>query len=908
MRTAWIAAAVVAALIATGGICLAAQKVCEVEGISEYVLDNGLRVVLFKDTSKPTVTVNITYFVGSRHEGRGQYGMAHLFEHMLFKGTKNFEDPWKALEDHGAWFNGSTWLDRTNYFETLPSTEENLEFALRLEADRMVNSLLRKEDLDTEWSVVLNEFGMGENRPTHILAQRMTSTAFLWHNYGHSTIGSRSDIQRVKIEKLREFYREYYQPDNALLVIAGDFDPERALALVEKHFGPIPRPERVLDDTYTIEPTQDGPRHVELHRVGDVAVVGALYHICAAAHPDFAALDVLDNVLTSEPSGLLYKGLVEEGYAARVYSSLLGNREPNVVRFMAVVADGKEPQEVLDLLLELLESPDRSVITAEAVERAKTQLLKQNEQVLRNSTWFGIHLSEWAASGDWRLFFLHRDRIEDVTLEDVRRVAEYYFKASNRTSGTFVPTEDPQRVEIPATPDVAELLADYRGREALSEGETIEADPETLEARIERFTLDNGMKVAFLAKETRGDVVNAQLKLHTGSEERLRGRTVEISLLPRLLLRGTERRGYQELLDELDRRKSSLGGWPGELGDATFYVSSDRANIVEVLRLLAEVLQQPSFPAEEFALIKQEEASAVESRISDPRARAYVELARQLHPYPPDDPRHVPSLEERLAAIRGAELESLISYYRESYGGDHAELTLVGDFDPAELRPVISELFGNWRAPKPWERIPQSCQEVPGGRTTINTPDKEMALTLLGLCIPLRDDDPDYPALFLGNYLFGAGSDSRLRRRLREEEGFSYSTRSYLDPSHFDPLTEWAATAISSPENLPKVLAAIQEELQQILEEEVPPEELERAKEAYRMRLTSRLSSDNNLVSMINRGLYLDRTLLYYRDFLEKLQALEAEDVQQALRKYIVPEKLVVITAGDLEQPESDAP
>src|SRR5512133_52732 len=240
------------------------KKGATVEGITEYNLDNGLRVLLFPDASKQTTTVNITYLVGSRHEGYGETGMAHLLEHMVFKGTPKHADIPAELTNHGARPNGTTWYDRTNYFETVPATDSNLVWALDLEADRMVNSYIAKKDLESEFSVVRNEFEMGENSPLDILMERTASTAYLWHNYGKSTIGARADIENVPIERLKAFYQRYYQPDNAVLVVAGKFDVNRTLGLIAAKFGAIPKPMRSLDHgnmiypTYTAEPVQDG--------------------------------------------------------------------------------------------------------------------------------------------------------------------------------------------------------------------------------------------------------------------------------------------------------------------------------------------------------------------------------------------------------------------------------------------------------------------------------------------------------------------------------------------------------------------------------------------------------------------------------------------------------------------------
>src|SRR5260370_15891806 len=213
----------------------APQKIASVEGVTEYRLANGVRALLFPEASRPTVTVNMTVLVGSRHEGYGETGMAHLLEHMVFKGTPDHPNVPKALRDHGANFNGTTNVDRTNYFETMPATDENLDFGVHLETDRLVNSFVKREDLASEMTVVRNEFERGENSPQGVLMQRIEAAAYEWHNYGKSTIGNRSDIERVPIQNLQAFYRKYYHPDNLALIIPGKFDEATALAVVQQH-------------------------------------------------------------------------------------------------------------------------------------------------------------------------------------------------------------------------------------------------------------------------------------------------------------------------------------------------------------------------------------------------------------------------------------------------------------------------------------------------------------------------------------------------------------------------------------------------------------------------------------------------------------------------------------------------
>ena len=324
----------------------AAKAVASVEGITEYRLDNGLRFLLFPDQSKQQITVNITYLVGSRHEGYGETGMAHLLEHLVFKGSTDHPRIDDELSERGAFANGTTWFDRTNYYETFPASEDNLDWALDLESDRMVNSFIAAEDLESEMTVVRNEWEAGENNPQSVLVERVMSTAYLWHNYGNSTIGARADIENVPLERLRAFYRKYYQPDNAVLVVSGRFDPERAVDMVAEHFGAIPRPERTgantLFETYTAEPPQDGERSVTLRRVGDVQLAMAAYHIPAGSDARFAAVDVLANLLRTEPAGRLYRSLVAPGLAASSTALALQLGEPGPAAGAGRSAQGRQ--------------------------------------------------------------------------------------------------------------------------------------------------------------------------------------------------------------------------------------------------------------------------------------------------------------------------------------------------------------------------------------------------------------------------------------------------------------------------------------------------------------------------------------------------------------------------------------
>ncbi len=899
----------------------APKKVATVEGITEYQFDNGLRLLLFPDNSQSRVSVNMTVLVGSRQEGYGETGMAHLLEHMVFKGTPTHPNIPKALNQHGAQWNGSTSSDRVNYFETLAATEENLQFAIALEADRLVNSLIRREDLESEMTVVRNEFERGENSPQGVLMKRIEAAAYEWHNYGKTTIGNRSDIERVPVENLRAFYQKFYQPDNIVLVIAGKFDESKALALVQKHFGSLPRPSRKLDNTWTEEPPQDGERLVTLRRVGDLAAVGVAYHIPAGPHQDAAALQVLANILSTRPSGRLYKALVETKKAASASAFAGREHDPGLLTANADVPRDGSLDEVRDLLVSTIEEVGAKSVTAEEVNRARTAILKQREMAATDTAQIGISLSEWAAQGDWRLYFLNRDRIEQVTPEKVQAVATKYLQRNNRTVGVFMPTEKAERVAIPPTPDVASLVAGYQGRAAIAEGEAFEATPENIEARVKRSELPEGIKVTLLPKKSRGEEVHLTLTLRYGNEENLKGLDPAAGFLGELMLRGTQKLSYQQIRDELDRLTASLGsggggggrrgggrrggggGAGGPVGAVSFSIQARRDTLPAVLEILRQVLREPLLPADQFELMKRERLAGMEQMKTEPAMLAPRLLQRALSPYPKDNIRYVPTIQESIERLQAANYDQVAQVYREYLGSQEGELTIVGDFEPDACLPVLKSALAGWKAAKPCARIASPiASQVAGSRQRIATPDKANATYVAGLLFPLRDDAPDYPAVLMGNYIFGGGSlSSRLATRVRQQEGLSYSVGSTLSVSSQDQHASLNISAIVNPQNIAKLEKSVLDELDRLLRDGVTADELDKAREGYLQSRKVGRSSDSALAGTLSSLRHLDRTLAWEAGFEKQIAALTPDQVNAALRKHIDPKRLVVVAAGDFE-------
>ncbi len=873
-----------------------------VEGITEYRLANGLRVLLFPDPSKPTITVNITYLVGSRHEGYGETGMAHLLEHMLFKGSTRHPDIPQELTEHGARPNGTTWYDRTNYFETFNATEENLRWALDLEADRMVNSFIRAEDLESEMTVVRNEYEAGENSPTSVLMKRTMAAAFQWHNYGKSTIGERSDIEHVPIERLRAFYKKYYQPDNAVLLVAGKIDEQRTLELVNEYFGKIPKPTRQLYPTYTREPVQDGERLVTLRRVGDVQAVSCVYKVCAGAHPDYAAVAVLTQLLVAQPSGRLYEALVKTKKASDVWGFAPALAEPGFVYFHADVRKEDDLEEARRTMLAVFDSLKTHPPTAEEVARAKARLLKNWDLAYKNSERVGLQMSEYIAQGDWRLFFLYRDRVAAVTPEEVARVAGYYFKPDNRTVGLFVPVDNPDRVEVPEVPDLTTMLADYKGREDVSMGEAFDPSPDNIEKRTRRDALPNGTRYALLAKDTRGDAVNYVMTVRYGNEQSLWGQGTAAEVMSMMLRRGTRRHTRQELEDLLDSLNARVHIY-GEAGYIHVNIESERKHLQAVVELVREMLREPAFPEDEFETLKEQLLADAEESRSDPQALASNAFSRMLTPYPEGHPNYTAPIEDYIENLKHLTLDDLRRVYEQVGAGPATTLAVVGDFDEPALVAQLEHLFGDWVSEVRYERVPSQYFPTTHQEVVIETPDKANAIFFAGMHIPMRDDHPDYPALVLGNYMLGGGFlNSRLATRIRQEEGLSYGVGSFFNARALDTVATFGAYAIYNPENADRLLEAFREEIEKVRTEGFTAEEVEAAKAGWLQSQMVSRSQDRQLASKLARYLFLDRTFAWDKALEARIQALTPEQINAAMRKYIDLDKMIFVRAGDFSK------
>jgi zinc protease len=880
------------------------KKTASVEGITEYIMDNGLTVLLFPDNSAQTITVNITYKVGSRHEGYGEKGMAHLLEHLVFKGTPNHPNIPDELTSHGARPNGTTWYDRTNYFETFNATDENLDWALDLEADRMVNSYIAKTDLDSEFSVVRNEFERGENSPTNVLMDGVISAAYLWHNYGQSTIGNRSDIERVPIDNLKAFYKKYYRPDNAVLMVTGKFETDKTLDLIQKKFGNIKNPETPLRDSHTVEPPQDGEKRVTLNRVGDLQIVSALYHVPAGSHEEYAALAIAEEVLTDEPSGRLYKALVDAKKASGIWSFTPFTKEPGFIYFNVDVPSDKSLGEAENILLSQLDDFSKNPVTEDELKRAKANILKQIDQMSRNSARLGTYMSEFIGAGDWRLSFIYRDRIEDMTLDKVNKAIKKYYINTNRTVGNFIPTKNPVRIGVPHTEALETLVENYKGKEGYGAGEAFDVSYDNIENRLETGKLEkSNILYGFIKKNNRGETVNVSFVVRNGNVNQLMNKGVTAEYVANMLNKGTKTKTRQDIEDQLSELKSSVS-FRGSNGRVYANISSKEENLMDVLLLMADMLKNPIFDANELDKLKTENLASIEQNKSEPGYLAQVKMGQINQRYPKGHPLYNLSIDEQIEAINSLTTDDLKDYYKDFYGiSNNATLVAIGNFDETKLKVFFEFEFGDFKCNLPYSAIRDPYQANKATNEGIKTPDKKNAFTFGTLNFKSSQYDDDYAALQMAGTIFGGGFlNSRIAGRLRQKDGVSYGAGGgvSVDGEKDDKNSSIYIYAIYAPENDQKVQNGFQEEIEHFIADGITEEELKTAVNGWVQAQSVSRAKDNELANLINNNMYYKRDLEFQRKLEEKVKSLTVNDVNAAIKNHFKTfDQWTVVNAGD---------
>ncbi len=950
-------------LLAVASALPAAESVPEgftfvrsVGDVTEYRMPvNDLHVLLLEDHSAPVLTFMVTYRVGSRNEVPGTTGATHLLEHLMFKGSKNFHPSdgrgFDTMMDKvGGINNATTWLDRTNYYENLPS--DHLELAVRLEADRMRNLILREEDRQMEMTVVRNEFERDENDPSSALDKEVNAAAIMAHPYHHPTIGWRSDIEKVSIAKLREFYDTYYWPNNATVTVIGDFQPDAALRLIRQYFGEIPRSPEPIPVVYTEEPPQSGPRRVVLKRPGEVGVVQIAYKVPHARHADHPALEVLAAILSEGKTSRLYRALIDANLAISADAAKGFFHDDTLFNLSSMLAPGTTHQQVEQALIAEVEKVKQQGVDAAEVERAINKLLASIAYQRDGSFAQAGQINETIAVGDWTLYYKLLDQLKAVTVADVNRVAKAYLNEDQSTTGWFIPqSENPGRAQISPGKEPAVVVApsgpvvEYSSNDYAS----VAPDPATTMAAVLRGpyyyrdpqfgapVMTSGQAGPLAQRDGRGSSVGGGTGAGSGSESALVAPrvsrrnvggidvlTLKTSIQDVVTLRGVIAAGDvfnppdnpaladltagmldkgtvardQFAVAEALEQVGAVVNFGTDSHTLNFSAKFLRKDLPLVLSLLAEQLRTPRFDPEEFAKLKKQMAGRYLRAMENTDFRAQRAFERIV--FPEGHPNRAPAHEEYLAAIESTTLEQVKAFHAAHYGPTGAHLVAVGDVDDAALNTALRSVFAGWTGGRPIPLAEKAPALTASRVEKVNMPGKTSVSLVIGQPSGLRYADPDYQALNLGTAVLGSGFFSaRLLDIIRNREGLTYGIVASLSSDTYADGT-WAIRATFAPELLDKGIESTLRELRRFSNDGLTPEELATFKVTLTGSYKVALSTTNGLAGALLNAVLRGYGPEWVDDYPRRIQALTASEVNRAIKRTVNPEKMVTVLAGTI--------
>ena len=866
----------------------------------QVMLDNGLKVILRESHSSPVVSTWMWYRVGSRNEVGGLTGLSHWVEHMLFKGTERYPKGsiMRLVSRHGGYINAMTSQDFTAYYCTLSSARSDL--ALDFEADRMSGALFDSAEIETERTVILAEREGSENDPFAVLMEEMSAAAFRQHSYHHQTIGWKDDLQRITRDDLYEHYRRFYVPNNAILVVAGDFDTETRLRLIRERFGhlaPGPSPQTPIRP----EPPQRGERRVMLRMPGSASSIHLSYHAPAASDPDFVPLTVADAVLSGGKamfsfggnqarSARLYRALVETELASTADSDYQPSLDPFFFSLDATVREGVSPEKVEQALRQeihrLQETPVAQSELQVSIRQAQAQFAYSSESVTSQALTLGyLEMVDHHERMETML-----DELSAVTPADVQRVAQRYLVPEECTIGCFVPTDrvsDPDDESRPAR-----VWSLRRGLQWYT-GAYRAVGPDT----ITRATLDNGLTV-LVQERPSSAAVSIAGQLEAGSyldEPDTQGIT---ALTAAMLRRGTEKHSFQELNVALDNVGASFNLLAGR-DEVSFGGRSLGEDYALLIELMAEMLASPTFPEQELARYRGQLLTRMGDLEMETGYRANQAFIESL--YPPEHPYGRLILGSRETVSR-LDREAVIQHYQERIYPQRGILSVVGAVSAQEALDQLNATLGQWLLDRAvGERYEYPPCELPAQPVTrmVHLPGRPQIDLMLGVLGMPRHEADYYPAVMANIVLSSLGMMGRLGEAIREEMGLVYHISSNLYSS---PGTRpWFVSAGVSPSMLDDAIAAIHDEIARMRDELISQEELEDTQALLTGSLPIFLETNEGIASFLlaveRYGLGLD----YLERYPALIQGVSRQQIQRMMQRYWPQGRYVASAAGSLQ-------
>lgn len=886
------------------------EHIQTLDGIEEYQLNsNGLRLLLMPNEGLPVATVMVTYEVGSRNEVTGTTGATHILEHMMFKGTERFNssdgsDYSAQMERIGARSNATTYFDRTNYYATLPG--EYVPLAIELEADRMRNLRIREEDLASEMTVVRNEYERGENSPVRTLIKEIYATAFVAQPYGHPTIGWRSDIESTSPEKLRGFYNTFYWPENAVLTVIGSFDKEATLAAVKTFYGAVPKAPHAIPAVETTEPPQLGPRRLTIERAGQVGVVMVAFKAPEGVNADWAALSLIDQILGADKTGRLYRALEDKAKASATFTFAPQLRDPGLFMVAAYLTPEATHAETEAIMLGEIEKLIGGGVSEDELARAKS-VIQANTVYGRDGPYaIADQINEAIAMGDWASYLTLPQAIQNVSAEDIQRVAAKYFVAHNSTTGWFIPKKNGTLAKLSGSAhgpnyyrDPA-LFGPIRNDEAADESTAITSTtlPVDLSSHMQRTTVA-GIDLIAIDLPITG-VVSFVGSLAAGETLSPVDAPTLAGLTASMLDKGTQLNDRFAIAERLDTLGASIGfaASAHNLGFSGRFLREDAGSILE---LLAEQLRQPAFDPEVLETLKSRQTAGLLQAIDNPDYRADAQIARLL--YPQGHPNYTHAIDTLIEDLKTTTIEDIAQFHADHYGPESMCLVFAGDIDFEQLTAAVETAFEGWTGGVDYPRDLPEQLENKAQSERIYIADKTSVAVRYAQNTGIRRNHDDYLPFMVGNYILGGSFNSRLMQEVRKKQGLTYNIRTRHSGDILTP-GNWSLNASFSPALLDQGLAATEAVFAEWYANGVSEQEVRAALEtlsgSYLVGLSTTGSVAGQVLSFVQRGFEPQ----YIDEYPKRLAAITTEQVNAAIKQYLQPDQNTLVIAGSLAEAE----
>jgi zinc protease len=880
----------VAAGLQPGAASAAARLEAQAAGVTSYVLDNGFKIILLPVANAATARVELLVKVGSKQEGYGETGMAHLLEHMLFKGAGRHADLKSALNALGATWNGTTTVERTNFFAMVRADPAKVDALIRLEADRFLRPTFSAADLASEMTVVRNELERKDSDPNSLVTRALRRQSYFWHGYGRPTIGARSDIEGAPFAALQAFHRRYYRPDNALLVVSGQIDAARVLAVVEAEFGLAARPDTALPGSWTRDEARPQTNRSELFGDTGKVIAASAWKLPGSNVRQTQAIDLASSALCAAAWGKLRRETVEMSEVAFGMSCNV-DALPDYSLFV-VRANAGEQADAAGLarrMHEQLEKVVRAGLSEAELERARNKTLAALARLGQSHEALAAQLAEAEVAGDWRLFFRRREILAELTLEEVNAALRTWLIDINR-SDVLLRRSDGRKLPVPP-PGVA--LSELVGRDwpaSAASGDALPSSFDELAGQVVSQPLGEDGQAALLSRQTQGKLAWVSIANDYGNLPALNGRQDACALASSLLAQG----GGGLSRDQLVRRLEALQArWSLGLGGLS--LEAPRANIEAALDLLLAVWKSPRLPAVEFERLKRARLAQLQAARKDPARVAANAIAGRFDNYPAGHPYQSRSLAQVSEAVQKIEMDDIKACLADFGGRSQIRLAMVGDFSEADIAATWARLHQLPAAAEPYQRIAELAPPTVVDRTPIEVIAAERPnADVLGVALlAITPDAADYPALKIAVSLLGGGSDSRIRQRLREREGLAYSAGAALSGGDFGPRSRFSVSSSVASAQAAAALALLQEEVARALVEGFTALEVERAQAAWQEARAKSLASESALVGLLLQGMQNGHDFAWQAELDRRIARLTAPEVSAALRRHLAPAALV---------------